>query len=82
MRHAAALIAVTAILVLAPRLASSSNLDPAKQQAWSAMDKCSKDSFAKFPDQTKEGEARRRAYVRNCQINRSQNSSLPLLLRN
>src|SRR5207245_1696926 len=82
MRQPALLIVATAILALTPRIASSANLDPSKQQAWSTMDKCSKDSFAKFPDQTKEGEAQRRAYVHNCQVSRSQNSSLPLLLRN
>jgi hypothetical protein len=82
MRHPAILVVAVGLLALAPRLAGSANLDSSKQQAWTTMDKCNKDAFVKFPDQTKEGEAQRRAFIRTCQIGRTQNSSVPLILRN
>jgi hypothetical protein len=39
-----------------------------QQQIWHLVDKCKKDAFTKFPDQTKEGLEQRQKYEKQCQF--------------
>ena len=47
------------------------------QQTWAIVDQCRKESFSKFPDQTKEGQQQRDKYVKACKI-RHFGSAAPL----
>ncbi|MBV8652032.1 MAG: hypothetical protein JO255_11240 [Alphaproteobacteria bacterium] len=74
-------IAAALILALAPRGAEAVTGSPEIVDNWANMDRCYKESFAKFPDFTKEAELARQQFVRRCQVRYSLNSARPLILR-
>lgn len=83
MRHLALTIAAVAAASILPlRAATAGNLAPDQQQTWKNMDSCYKQSFLKFPDQTKEGEEQRKKFVKTCQIQPSITSPQAVILRN
>jgi hypothetical protein len=61
---AVAVLAATALFD--PAQATSSN-GVASQHQWSAMDKCTKQAIARFPDHTAEALAKRDEFTRQCQ---------------
>ena len=76
MRRCVFLIAMVlgaSLPVHAPQAATALQM----QQTWAIIDQCRKESFSKFPDQTKEGQQQRDKYVKACKI-RHFGSAAPL----
>ena len=74
----AAILLALALPLAAPSAVVAAGRAPQVEQAWSVLDRCRRQSFEKFPDQTKAGEEQRRRYVKSCQQERS-GSTTPLL---
>ena len=58
----------------APQAASALQM----QQTWAILDECRKESFAKFPDQTEEGQQQRDRYVKECKARRGNGQAATL----
>jgi hypothetical protein len=77
--HGAVPAVILLALTLAPAFAmAASSRTPQVEQTWNILDRCRRQSFEKFPDQTKAGEEQRRRYVKSCQLALSGGSTLPL----
>jgi putative heme degradation protein len=74
-------IAAALIPALAPRAVEAAAGAPEIVDNWANMDRCYKESFAKFPDFTKEAELARQQFVRKCQVRYSLGTSRPLIIR-
>lgn len=81
MRILAPALVAFLMVMLVPRFADAASGDPAIINNWANMDKCYRQSFAKFPDYTKEAEIERQKFIRKCQVTYSIQTSQPLILR-
>ena len=69
-----ALVLGAALPVRAPQAANALQM----QQTWAILDQWRKESFQKFPDQTKEGQQQRDRYVKECKSRRGNGQAAPL----
>jgi hypothetical protein len=62
------LLIVASVIVALPLRAGHALTAAQVQNTWTVVDKCRKESFLKFPDQTTEGQQQRDKYIRECKI--------------
>ena len=69
MRLCLVLIAIVFSAALPARAPQAANALQV-EQAWKILDQCRKEAFAKFPDQTSQGQQQRDKYVKACKAAR------------